>query len=238
MAPKTSDAFVDELKAMVAARNANLDHPFARKIMQGEVTRDGLRIWAAQRYKGITGMGAMSLIPLLAKAPDDAVRKHMWEVIGEEGGFTGAPSHSGWLLHFGKALGMTEEEFENARPLTETVAVRSFFMYKMAQGSFVEALSSMVPVESQNPPAFVHWAASLEKNYGIARKDLAWFIGHVEADSDDGGHGGEGWKVISRCASTDALRETVRNSVREALDIYWLSLDGIQRAAEQAGART
>ncbi len=233
MSAAGTDPFVRELRGMVAKRNANLNHPFARRIINCEASLDDLRIWAGQRYKGITGMGGMALVPLLAKAPDEASRKHMWETIGEECGFYGAPSHSGWLHGFAAALGVTSEQLEATEPLPETRAVRYFYLYKYATGSFLETLASQVAVESQNPTAFPSWVTALEGHYKIPRANLAWFIGHIEADSEEGGHAGEGWAIFSRQATTEALRDQVRNAVSEALDMYWLSLDGVQRVTQR-----
>lgn len=226
-----ADPFIADLKSLVERRNANLDHPFARRIIDRKASLDEIRIWALQRYKGITGLGGFVLLPLLAKAPDEASRKHMWETIGEECGYAGESSHSNWLLVFGEAIGLAKEDFERARMLAETVAIRSYFLHKLNSAPFLEALASVVCVEAQNPRAFPSWVAALEGHYGIPRAKLKWFTGHVEADSEDNGHAAEGWNVFSRYATTEAARDQVRNAVRESLDMYWLSLDGIQRAA-------
>lgn len=225
------DPFVDELKSLVDGRNANLNHPFAQRVIKGEASLDELRLWALQRYKGITGLGGFSIVPLLARAPDDAARKHMWETIGEECGYTGEASHTNWLVVFGEAIGLKAAEFENARSLPETIAMRSFLLYRMSQVPFLEALASMVCIEAQNPRAFPQWVKTLEGHYRVPRSALKWFTGHIEADSEEDGHAGEGWAVFSRYATTEAMREQVRSAVRDALEVYWLSLDGIQRAA-------
>jgi len=85
-----NEAFTAELKQRVVERNANLRHPFARKLIEGQLTPAQLRGWAALRYKGITGMGMANLGQLFVKAPDEEVRRHMWEVLGEEGGYAPA----------------------------------------------------------------------------------------------------------------------------------------------------
>ncbi|MSQ70323.1 MAG: hypothetical protein EXR27_03390 [Betaproteobacteria bacterium] len=233
MAAAATDPFVDELRTMVARRNANLHHPFARRVIECKATLDDLRVWVAQRYKGITSLGGISLVPLLGKAPDEASRKHLWEAIGEECGYSGEESHSGWLLRFAEALGMSTAQLMATKPLPEALAVRYFYLYKYSLGTFLETLAAQVCVESQNPIAFPHWVKALEGHYRIPRANLSWFIGHIEADSEDGGHAGEGWANLSRHANTDALRDQVRNAVSEALDIYWLSLDGVERATQR-----
>ncbi len=233
MSAVTIDPFIQELRGMVAKRNANLNHPFARRIINCEASLDDLRVWVGQRYRGITSLGGISMVPLLAKGPDEASRKHIWEAIGEECGFSGPSSHSGWLFEFGKALGMSRADMEATTPLPETRAVRYFYLYKYSLGSFLETLAAQVSVESQNPIAFPSWVKAFEGHYRIPRANLSWFIGHIEADSEEGGHAGEGWALFSRLADTEALRDQVRNAVSEALDFYWLSLDGVQRVTQR-----
>lgn len=228
------DPFIAELRELVAQKHANLTHPFVQELLAGRLSREDLKIWAAQRYKGITGMGIQHIGNLFTKAPDDRVRKHIWETLGEEGGYEpGTSSHRDWLFDFGEALGMTRQEFENTRPLPETIAVKSHFLLKFYTGTFAEGFASMVCIESQNPSGFPAWAKALEGHYGVPREALAWFIGHIEADSEESGHAGEGWEIILEQARTEEQRKVVRQAVQDSLDIYWLSLDGILRATSR-----
>ena len=226
-----NEAFTAELKQRVVERNANLRHPFARRLIEGQLTPAQLRGWAAQRYKGITGMGMANLGQLFVKAPDEDVRRHMWEVLGEEGGYApGEASHQEWLFRFGSALGMARQDFEQVEPLPKTVAVNSFYLHKLLNRPFLEGFVSVVAVESQNPTGFAAWSEAFQKHYGLGHDDLAFFLGHIEADSNEGGHAGEGWAIVARYATTDELREAVSRTVDQALGMYWLSLDGIERA--------
>ena len=225
------DDFVTGLQDQIRKKHANLDHPFARLLIEGKLTREQLRGWARQRYKGITGMGMKNVAPLFVKAPDDQVRRHIWELLGEESGYIGdKPSHSEWLFQFGAALGLSREEMEETEPLPETVAVNCFFLNRLHLGSFLEGLMAMVAVESQNPQGFAAWAKSLQENYGLKPEDLRFFLGHVEADSEEGGHAGAAWEIVRQHATTDEAQRQARRAVTDSLNVYWLSLDGIKRA--------
>ena len=125
---------------------------------------------------------------------------------------------------------MARQDFEQAEPLPETVAVNSFYLHKLLNRPFLEGFVSVVAVESQNPTGFAAWSEAFQKHYGLGHDDLAFFLGHIEADSDEGGHAGEGWTIVARYATTDELREAVSRTVDQALGMYWLSLDGIERA--------
>ena len=229
----SAEAFIDQLQGEIRARHANLDHPFAKRLIAGKLTKEHLRAWVCQRYKGITGIGMQNVAPLFIKAPDEGARRHIWELLGDEGGYAGEePSHSEWLFTFGEALGLGREEIEHAEPLPETIAVRNFFLNKMHMGTFMEGLMSMVAVERQNPEGFASWANSLQERYGVRKEDLVFFLGHVEADSEESGHSGEGWEMVRLYANTDEAQEDVLRAVRESLAMYWLFMDGINRATE------
>jgi coenzyme PQQ biosynthesis protein C len=226
-----ADDFVAGLQDQIRKRHANLNHPFARLLIDGKLTKAQLRGWACQRYKGITGMGMRNVAPLFIKAPDEHVRRHIWELLGDESGYVGDdPSHSEWLFQFGAALGLSREEMEQAEPLPETVAVNSFFLCKLNLGTFLEGLMAMVAVESQNPQGFAAWAKSLQDHYGLKPEDLRFFLGHVEADSEESGHAGAAWEIVREHAATDEAQRQVRRAVADSLNVYWLSLDGIKRA--------
>jgi len=73
---------------------------------------------------------------------------------------------------------------------------------------------------------------SLQERYGVRKEDLVFFLGHVEADSEESGHSGEGWEMVRLYANTDEAQENVLRAVRESLAMYWLFMDGINRATE------
>jgi pyrroloquinoline quinone (PQQ) biosynthesis protein C len=95
------DDFVQSLRDLISRKHANLNHPFARLLIEGKLTKEQLRGWACQRYKGITGMGMKNVAPLFIKAPDERVRRHIWELLGDESGYLGDdPSHAEWLFQY------------------------------------------------------------------------------------------------------------------------------------------
>src|SRR4029453_8652562 len=183
-----AEEYVNQIKADIAAKHANLNHPFCRLLIAGKLTREQLQGWARQRYKGISGMDLGQVAQLYVKAPDDQIRRHVLERLGEEGGSLSGKSHREMFLDFCQAIGLSREEVINAPALPETLAVAHLYKVRFLHDSFLEGLISMACVESQNPDGFAKWAPALQEHYGIARKHLGWFMEHVTADSPEDGH--------------------------------------------------
>lgn len=223
------EAYVKQIKADIAAKHANLNHPFCRLLIEGKLTRTQLQGWARQRFKGISGMDLGDVAQLYVKAPDDQVRRHVLELLGEETGSLSGKSHKEMFLDFCQAIGISREEVFAAPVLPETLAVANLYKIRFLHDSFLEALMSMACVESQNPDGFAQWAPALEKHYGLARKHLGWFLEHVAADSMEDGHGGAAFEILKKYAVTDEVQQRVRRAVGETLSSYWMMFDGIYR---------
>jgi coenzyme PQQ biosynthesis protein C len=226
----TGEEFVEQIKSDIAAKHANLNHPFCRLLIEGKLTREQLQGWARQRFKGISGMDLGQVAQLYVKAPDDQIRRHVLELLGEESGGLSGKSHKEMFLDFCQALGITKEEVLAAPVLPETLAVANLYKVRFLHDSFLEALMSMACVESQNPDAFARWIPALQDHYGIPRKHLGWFEEHVTADSTEEGHGGAAFRIVEKYAVTDEVQRKVRRAVGETLSSYWMMFDGIYRA--------
>jgi pyrroloquinoline quinone (PQQ) biosynthesis protein C len=98
------------------------------------------------------------------KAPDDQIRRHVLELLGEESGSLSGKSHKDMFLDFCQAIGITKEEVLAAPVLPETLAVSNLYKVRSLYDSFLEALMSMACVESQNPDGFAKWAPALENH--------------------------------------------------------------------------
>jgi coenzyme PQQ biosynthesis protein C len=226
----SGEEYVKQIKADIAAKHANLNHPFCRLLIDGKLTKTQLQGWARQRFKGISGMDLGQVAQLYVKAPDEQIRRHVLELLGEESGSLSGKSHKEMFLDFCQAIGLSREEVLSAPVLPETLAVANLYKVRFLHDSFLEGLMSMACVESQNPDGFAKWAPALENHYGIARKHLGWFMEHVTADSTEDGHGGAAFEILKKYATTDEVQRSIRRAVGETLSSYWMMFDGIYRA--------
>ena len=176
-----------------------------------------------------TAHTAISFPSRCRPAPDEAIRRHVLELLGEESGSLGGKSHKQLFLDFCQAIGISNEEVLAADILPETLAVANLYKVRFLHGSFLEALMSMACVESQNPDGFAQWAPALEKHYGVPRKYLGWFLEHVTADSIEDGHGGAAFAILEKYAISEEVQRNVRQAVGETLSSYWMMFDGIYR---------
>ena len=229
--------YVKQIKSDIAAKHANLRHPFSRLLIEGKLTMDQLQGWAKQRYKGISGMDLGLVAQLYVKSPDDQIRRHILELLGEESGTLSGKSHKEMFLDFCQAIGLSRQEVVDAPVLPETLAVANLYKVRFLHDSFLEALMSMACVESQNPDGFAKWTLALENHYGILRKHLGWFMEHVTADSTEDGHGAAAFEILEKYATSEEVQRSVRQAVGETLSSYWMMFDGIYRTYVE-GKRT
>ena len=73
----SGEEYINQMKADIAAKHANLDHPFCQLLVAGKLTKPQLQGWAKQRFKGISGMDLGQVAQLYVKAPDDQIRRHV-----------------------------------------------------------------------------------------------------------------------------------------------------------------
>ena len=116
-----TDEFVARLRAQ-GARYHNL-HPFHRRMDAGELTREELQRWVANRFY------YQKCIPLkdaaiLSNCPEVEVRREwIQRIIDHDGTAEGTGGIESWL-RLGEALGVTREELESERRVAARRALR------------------------------------------------------------------------------------------------------------------
>ncbi len=114
-----TDAFIQELKQIIQAKKYS-GHSLIQGLTQGEYARENLKRWAIQKYfqvdQHIRAFGA-----IYANCPDSRVRRLLVEnLIDEETDLRcGSDSHAMLCLRFAKALGATDAEIADSRPIPE-----------------------------------------------------------------------------------------------------------------------
>src|SRR4051812_25647858 len=79
--------FVDELRGIVAGRHTR-DHPFVRRIADGELAQGELRFFAQQYYQRTARMFPKLVAAIYSRTPDDPELEHMLlENVFSESGF-------------------------------------------------------------------------------------------------------------------------------------------------------
>jgi pyrroloquinoline quinone (PQQ) biosynthesis protein C len=224
---------VDELRAIVDRRHTK-DHPFVRRIAEGNASTDELRFFARQYYHRTARMFPKLVAAIYSRCPDDAeLERMLLENIFSESGFEDPnKEHKRLFFRFGRALGLSREDIETTRPVPELQAFIGWRDRVFYDIPWLEAIAVQSFVfEGQNLKRAAVIARGLREHYPFSAEDIAFWSEHgseVEAE-----HADVGPRMVERYAATDETRERLRAIVTEGVDVYWVVFDGIERGASQ-----
>lgn len=225
----TSEQFAQELKDMVAQRRAFWDHPWIQKFRRAELSKEQVRHWIEQQFY-LTGRVHDLFGPIYAKCDDDKIRAGMVENLIEEetGKMSGTAPHPELYLRLGEALGSTRDIMRTIKPLPESLALRTYWVWAAKELPLIEGVAAIsIAGEAQVPGAGLEFARILEEKYGLTHEQAAFWWVHEEADAD---HGGGAIAMVARQARTDEEQRRVREVVDHSLTLLWRFFDGIELA--------
>src|SRR5271169_4613534 len=227
----TSEDFVRALFKMVGERRSFGRHPLWHKISEGKVTREGMKVFAAQFFLQVREF-PRALSALHSRCYNPAERLKLAESLYEEetGLISGSAPHPELFIRLGLGLGMRREQMTEAAALPSTAALIDWFELSTKDRSFAEGVAAInVAAEGQVPGNFAPFARALERHYGLSREDVIFFDVHEIADRD---HSDVGDNILSHTPMSEVERAKVWAAVERSLDMWWQFFDGIQRACD------
>jgi pyrroloquinoline-quinone synthase len=225
----TSEQFSQELKDMVAQRRAFWDHPWIQKFRRAELSKEQVRHWIEQQFY-LTGRVHDLFGPLYTKCDDDKIRAGMVENLIEEetGRISGTAPHPELYLRLGEALGSTRDIMRTIKPLPESLALRTYWVWAVKELPLIEGVAAVsIAGEAQVPGAGLEFARICEEKYGLTHEQAAFWWVHEEADAD---HGGGAIAMVAKQARTDEEQRRVREVVDHSLTLLWRFFDGLELA--------
>jgi len=225
------DEFVARLRAQ-GTRYHNL-HPFHVRMDAGELTREELQRWVANRFY------YQRCIPLkdaaiLANCPDvDVRREWITRIIDHDGTAPGGGGIESWL-RLGEALGFSRDELESERHVLPGVryAVDAYVNFAR-QKPWVEAVASSL-TELFGPAAMQVRLAALEAHYPwIDPAGLEYFRTRLEQAPRDARHALD--IVVARCATREQQERAVA-ALKFKTEVLWAQLEAIERGDTQPEA--
>jgi pyrroloquinoline-quinone synthase len=230
---RASSEFSERLRAQ-GSRYHNL-HPFHVRMDAGELTRDELQRWVANRFC------YQRCIPLkdaaiLSNCPDIAVRRE-WikRIIDHDGTSAGSGGIESWL-RLGEALGVPRDELESERRVLPAVryAVDAYVNFAR-QRPWIEAVASSL-TELFGPSAIRVRLAALEAHYPwIDPAGLEYFRARLVQAPRDAEYALR--LVVERCVSR-AQQERAVAALRFKTEMLWAQLEAIERGDTQPQAAT
>jgi pyrroloquinoline-quinone synthase len=228
VAPSAREAFVAELRAQ-GSRYHNL-HPFHVRMDAGELTRDELQRWVANRFY------YQRCIPLkdaaiLSNCPEVDVRR-VWiqRILDHDGTAEGGGGIESWL-RLGEALGVPRDELESERRVLPGVryAVDAYVNFARSR-PWIEAVASSL-TELFGPAAIRVRLAALEEHYPwIDPAGLEYFRSRLDQAPRDADHALG--LVLERCTTRDQQERAVA-ALKFKTEVLWAQLDAIERGDTQ-----
>ena len=228
-APAPPDEFVAELRAQ-GTRYHHL-HPFHRRMDAGDLSREELQRWVANRFY------YQRCIPLkdaaiLSNCPEVAVRREWIQRIIDHDGTAGDPGGIESWLRLGEALGVSREELESEHRVLPPVryAVDAYVNFAR-QRPWVEAVASSL-TELFGPAAIRVRLEALERHYAwIDPAGLEYFRTRLVKAPRDAEYALG--LTVERCR-TRAQQEAAIAALRFKTELLWAQLDAIERGDTQA----
>jgi pyrroloquinoline-quinone synthase len=228
-APAPPDEFVAELRAQ-GTRYHHL-HPFHRRMDAGNLSRDELQRWVANRFY------YQRCIPLkdaaiLSNCPEVAIRREWIQRIIDHDGTAQDPGGIESWLRLGEALGVSRDELESERRVLAPVryAVDAYVNFARRR-PWVEAVASSL-TELFGPAAIRVRLEALERHYAwIDPAGLEYFRTRLVKAPRDADYALG--LTVERCR-TRAQQEAAIAALRFKTELLWAQLDAIERGDTQA----
>jgi pyrroloquinoline-quinone synthase len=231
--PWTADELVERLRAQ-GARYHSL-HPFHVRMDAGELTREELQRWVANRFY------YQRCIPLkdaaiLSNCPEIDVRR-AWikRIIEHDGTSAGTGGIESWL-RLGEALGVARDELMSERRVLPAVryAVDAYVNFAR-QRPWIEAVASSL-TELFGPSAIRVRLAALEAHYPwIDPAALQYFRDRLVLAPRDARYALG--LVVERCVTREEQHRAVA-ALKFKTEMLWAQLDAIERGDTQPQAAT
>lgn len=228
-----SKLLVDELRAIVDRRHTK-DHPLVRRIAAGTLSVEELRFFAQQYYQRTARMFPKLVAAIYSRCPDDpALERMLLENVFSESGFANpAREHKTLFFQFGRALGLSREQIERARPVPELQAFIGWRDRIFYDAPWLEAVTAQSFVfEGQNLKRAAVIAKGLKAHYPFSDEDIAFWAEHGSEVEEE--HAEVGPRMVEKYATADEVQERLRAVVAEGVEVYWMVFDGIERGARR-----
>jgi pyrroloquinoline-quinone synthase len=229
--PARASEFVERLRAQ-GTRYHNL-HPFHVRMDAGELTREELQRWVANRFC------YQQCIPLkdaaiLSNCPEIEVRR-VWigRIIDHDGTTAGTGGIESWL-RLGEALGVPREELVSERHVLPAVryAVDAYVNFAR-QRPWIESVASSL-TELFGPSAIRVRLAALEEHYPwIDPAGLQYFRDRLELAPRDAEYALG--LVVERCVTPEQQDRAVA-ALKFKTEMLWAQLEAIERGDTQPPA--
>jgi pyrroloquinoline-quinone synthase len=220
-----TDEFVAALREQ--SRRYHDQHPFHRRMNEGELGREQIRCWVANRFAYQAAIPRKDAA-ILANCPDRQVRRRWIRRIHDHDGTADGEGGIEAWLRLGEAVGLGREEMEDQRHVVPGVrfAVDAYVTFARTR-PWVEAVASSL-TELFAPDLMAERLAAFERHYTwIDPQGLAYFRARLTQAPRDSAHALE---VVTEHCRTPETQAAALAALSFKCDVLWSMLDAIDRA--------
>ena len=218
----------DELEETLRshAKQYHSEHPFHRRMNDGQSSREEIRGWVANRFYYQVNIPRKDGA-ILSNCPDSDVRRRwVQRIIDHDGATEGTGGIESWL-RLSEAVGLTREEVEDSRHLLPGVrfAVDAYVNFTRTR-PWVEAVASSL-TELFAPDLMAERLAAFERCYTwIAPEGLAYFRSRITQAPRDSKHGLE---IVRKHCVTPETQAAAVAALSFKCDVLWSMLDAMEQ---------
>lgn len=219
--PWSHEEFTEQLRT-VGRKHYHDKHPFHALMNRGELDRQQLRVWAANRFYYQKNIPIKDAV-LLSRIPHRALRqKWIQRIIDHDGTPDGVGGIEKWL-RLGEAMGLNRDEIEGDALLLPGVryAVDAYVEFVRTR-PWVEGVASSL-TELFAPALMAKRLAAFEEHYTWIDADaLAYFRSRLVQAPRDSDHG---LSIVLEYCTTRAEQERAVAALNFKCDLLWAQLD-------------
>ncbi|HEY7558997.1 MAG TPA: iron-containing redox enzyme family protein [Candidatus Binatia bacterium] len=215
---KFVDALVNEI--VKPGLQSLMDTQYFAELRKGTLSVRRLQGFALQHYITNVALNKGFALCMVKYAHDADLYKHFAYQYNEE------QYHPDLVKRFGLALGLKEEDFQEAMFIFECLSHTGAALRGMLAGSPAENRTWALVNESMVCRYSEEFATYLPKRYKLPDDALEFFRVHWVADQD---HTQRAAQVVMRFANTSKEQERVRQIARHAVRFKVAKFDGIYR---------
>jgi pyrroloquinoline-quinone synthase len=201
-------------------RQALIQHPLWEALEHTQASLHQIQTFILQDH-WLIGHAIQLEALLLAHATDEAAREVLAGKLFSKQVFTVG---DGNLLRLGKALGLSDQDFEAIEPLPGCAALTTHFYYALARDGFLGMLTALTVSESVFIAICDRAGPALQRQFGLSNADVAFFMLHdglrepvdrLEA------------QLIARLATTPESRALVKRAALRSFGFEKLFYDSV-----------
>lgn len=218
-----NQSFIDSLLQEVILPGVDelMHGHYFTELREGRLSTKRLQGFALQHYLHNIALCKGLALCMVKNAHHSDLYNHFLYQFSEE------KDHPELAKKFGLALGLKEEDFQNAVPVFECIAHTAAVIRGMLIGSPVENRAGALVNESMVCRYSEEFDIALQKHYGLGEDARAFFIVHSKADKE---HTQLAAETITRYMNSARDQFLVREAARNMARFKIAKFEGIYKA--------